>query len=483
MNKINLKDKHLRYGGYSAFLTLIVTAIVILINILVTPLNLKIDTTSEKIYSLTDTTKEVVSHAGAPINLYVLESTGQETALLKEILLKYTKLNDQVHLIYKDPILYPTFGQEYLKKSNQNMTSLGVSTVIVENKASGKFKIVPASEFIESTSPSTGNNTALTVESAITNAIGYVLTDKDGKVYYTTGHNERTLSPYITHSCNRANLTTTPINLLTDTLPDPATSIIMIYSPHSDFTQEEVDKLIDFMNAGGKAFVFMDVDTDVLPIFNQFLSFYGVSHQLGLVVETLAKNMSSIYPTYLVPNKGSHTILTDLTSNAAPIIFPNSSAFTQLKDARTSLNITPLLTTSKDAFLRVDLSNVETTKQEGDIDGPLTLAYAIEDTSVSLQNPEGKTEYAKLVVVGDSYGLSSDFDVAATSNERFISSGLGWLLSTNTLYGIEGKSEDTYTLKALSTQQSLFINTFIVVVMPLSVCLLGFVICMRRRHS
>lgn len=490
MSKINFKDKHIRYGGYGAFLTLLVIAITIVLNIVATNLNIKIDTTSEQIFSLSDTTKDLAKSIENPINLYVLEETGKEEGWLQEILLKYSKLNNNINIVYKDPVLYPAFGTDYLNRSNQNLTSISMHSIIVENTVTGKFKIVPASELMQSTDANNQNGqqtggVAITVENAITNAIGYVLTDKDGLIYYTTGHQEITPPSALLASCDKTNLTTNQLSLLTDDMPDPSNSVLAILSPHSDFTQEEVDKVIKYLTEGGKAIITMDADVANLTVFDQILSYYGVTHEAGIAVETNSKNMTSVYPTYLLPNKGKHAILQNMTSSSATIILPNASGFAALPDARTNLNITPLLTTSDNAFLKTDFANAKTlTKESGDIDGPITLAYAIEDPSTGVLLKSGDYDHTKLIVLGNSYGLSNDYiNVSATGNESFITSSLGWLLSVNTNYTIEGKTKDTYELRPMSTTTMLLINGFIVVVIPLIVAVIGIVVCVKRRHA
>lgn len=490
MSKINFKDKHIRYGGYGAFLTLLVIAIVIVLNIVATNLNIKLDTTSEQIFSLSDTTKDLAKTLDSPINIYVFEETGKEETWLQEILLKYSKLNNNINIVYKDPVLYPTFATDYLNRSTQKIQSLPLHSIIVENTTNGKFKIVLASDLMQATndgSSSDGQSSgvAITVENAITNALGYVLTDKDGLLYYTTGHQEITPPPAFSASCEKTNLTTDQINLLSDEMPDPSNSILAILSPHADFTQEEVDKVIEFLSAGGKAIITLDVDVAKLSVFEQILSYYGVAHEDGIAIETNSKNMTSVYPTYLLPNKGTHDIIKNMTASSTTIILPNATGFKALTDARTTLNITPLLTTSDNAYLKTDFANLSTlTKEAGDIDGPITLAYAIEDSSSGVLLQTGDYEHTKLLVLGNSYGLSNDYiNVSATGNESFITSSLGWLLSVNTNYAIEGKTKDTYALRPLSTTTMLLINGFIVIVIPVIVAIIGIVVCHRRRHA
>lgn len=471
MSKVNLKNKHLHYGGYGALLTLLVIAIAIVLNIFVTRLNLKIDTTSEKLYSISDTTKSVIQTIDCPVNIYVLEETGYETAWIKEVLINYTKLNPHLELIYKDPVLYPGFGSSYLEKTSQNISSLSTSTIIIENASTGKFKIIPPTEFVSSNASS---ETTITFENAITNALGYIMNENDGFIYYTQGHNELSIPTTLTDCFERANLTTNSIHLLTEELPDPTQSALVIYSPHSDFTSDEVEKVIDFLAHGGKAMIFLDYDTPNLTHFNEILSYYSVAHEAGIVVETDSSYMASTSPAILLPARGEHTILDHLTTQAA-IIVPFSSGLRKLPDGRSAITLSPLLGSSNDGFLKKNAESSTFSKEEGDIDGPIVVACAIEEQLSNIDT--------KLFVMANTLFLDSNsLNVSATGNIDFMNSVLGWLFSLDTSYAIEGKTEDIYTIKALSTSQTLMIELFVMVIIPLIIIITGITVWIKRRH-
>lgn len=472
MSKVNLKDKHLRYGGYGALLTLLVIAITIVINIIVTNLNLKIDATSEKLYSLSDSTKEVVATIDEPINIYVLETTGSETEWMQEVLTKYTKLNNNLNLIYKDPVLYPAFGSSYLERTKQNISSINNSTVIIENVATGKFKILPPSEFISNTESS---GTSIVLENAITNGLGYVMNENDGLIYYTTGHNELNLPAALTDCFERANLTTASIDLLTEEMPNPDESALVIYSPHSDFTEEEVTKVIDFLTAGGKAMIFLDYNTPELTHFNEILHYYSVAHEPGVAVESNSGNMTSSSPAVLLPSQGEHEILDNINTDSAPIIVPIASGLEKLSNGRATVTLSPLLGTSNHSFLKKNVQGSTFAKEDGDIDGPIVISCAIEETTSSADT--------KLFIMSSTYFLDSNtLNVSATGNSSYINSVLGWLFSLDTNYAIEAKTQDTYTIKALSSAQTLMIEILVMVIVPLIVVITGIIVWIKRRH-
>lgn len=471
MSKVGFKDKHLHYGSYSALLTLIVIALTIIFNIVITSLNLKIDMTSEGIYSLSDRSKEIIVDVTDPINIYVLEETGSETVFLKEVLTNYTKLNSNISLIYKDPVLYPTFGLSYLERSTQNIKSLNNSTVIIENQGTGKFKMIPPSEFIAADEV---NGNQLTLENAITSALGYVMNPNTNSIYYTTGHNELDLPATLTDCIDRANLTLNSIDLLTENMPDPKASSLLINSPHSDFTEEEVSKIIDFLVTGGKAMIFLDADSPKLTYFNEVLNYYGVSHEIGIAIENNARYMSSASPAYLIPAKGEHEIIDNISSNSSSIIIPISSGLNKLPSSRSTITLTPLIGTSNNSFLKKDISSTTLIKEDGDTNGPILIACTIEDSA----SPD-----TKLFIMANSYFLTNDFlNVSATGNAKFMTSTLDWLFSLDTSYAIEAKTQDIYEIRALSSIETIVLQIITMVIIPLIVMITGITVWVKRRH-
>ena len=82
-------------------------------------------------------------------------------------------------------------------------------------------------------------------------------------------------------------------------MPEDATAII-INSPTVDFNEEDAQKVIDYLNGGGKALIIGYAYNDELTNFNKILAAYNVSFKTGVVAE----NDSSKYyqnPLYLLP--------------------------------------------------------------------------------------------------------------------------------------------------------------------------------------
>ena len=473
------KNNFLRYGGYSALLTLMVIAIAIVVNIIVTDLNIKVDTTTEKLYSLSTNTEKVTKALTVPINIYILQETGKEELRLKEIINKYVNLNNKITVTYKDPILYPTFANAYKKTSSSTIPN---GSVIVENRNTGKYKVLTPADLYETTT--TDDNVVLLegliVENALTNALGYVSTDIDGTVYYTSGHNELDLPTGFKDAVGYANLSLSELNLLTAQMPSPENSIVLVFSPHTDFTKEELKKLTNFLDEGGKAMLFMDINMPELPNFNELLSYYSIAHDQGLLIETDANYSQSSYPTYLLPGMSKHDITNSLRANKVPVIIPFGSGIKHLNTLRNGVTLTPLLSSSEESYLKKNINPSTYAYEEGDIPGPVILACAIEENNtLDASNPIN----TKLFVMSSSFFLDENMvNLDTTGNKELITNALGWLFSVDNSYAIQTKDIDTYNLRPISSSGFIIFGALTIVVIPGIIIIFGITIWIKRRH-
>ena len=69
----------------------------------------------------------------------------------------------------------------------------------------------------------------------------------------------------ITESLEKANYQIQSLNLLTEeTVPEDA-GCLLIASPQADLSEEEADKVISYLEDGGKAIIFTDYTTTDIP--------------------------------------------------------------------------------------------------------------------------------------------------------------------------------------------------------------------------
>lgn len=321
---------------------------------------------------------------------------------------------------------------------------------------------------------------SITIENAITNALGYVSTDVDGTIYYTSGHNELAIPTALKDASERANLTLTELDLLTAEMPSPDNSIVLVFSPHTDFTQEEIKKLTDFLDQGGKAMLFMDANMPELTNYNELLSYYGIAHEQGVVIETDSNYSLTSYPTYLLPAMVSHDITNSLTQSKLPVVVPFTSGIKNLNNARNGVTLTPLLSSSDQSYLKKNINPSTYEFEDGDINGPVILACAVEENNtLDAQNPIN----TRLFVMADSFFLDDQMvSLDSTGNKEFLTNAFGWLFSIDNSYAIEAKTLENYNLRSISSSQLIIFGGLTMVVIPLVILILGITVWVKRRH-
>lgn len=113
----------LRGGSYSLMVTGLVLAILIVVNIFVSSLPssmTKYDISATKLYSITSNTKVVVNALDQDVTIYWIVQSGQEDAVIENLLSKYEALSDHIKVEKKNPDVYPTFAQQYTSETVAN---------------------------------------------------------------------------------------------------------------------------------------------------------------------------------------------------------------------------------------------------------------------------------------------------------------------------------------------------------------------------
>ncbi|MGM9625087.1 MAG: Gldg family protein, partial [Eubacteriales bacterium] len=119
-----------KMGAYSAFLTLVVIAFVVVVNLMVGELPTtmtKFDTSSLQLYTLSDTTVSMVKGLNEDVTMYYIVQNGTEDANIEEILNRYASYSSRVKIRVIDPTSNPSFSSKYTDDTLSN------NSVIVES--------------------------------------------------------------------------------------------------------------------------------------------------------------------------------------------------------------------------------------------------------------------------------------------------------------------------------------------------------------
>ena len=108
--------KVFRNGLYSTAVLAAAVVLAILLNLLVRAVPSKyteFDLSAAKMYTLGDSSKELVDGLTQDVTIYYLCETGSEDAIITKLLDHYAEESSHLHWEQKDSALYPAFAAQY----------------------------------------------------------------------------------------------------------------------------------------------------------------------------------------------------------------------------------------------------------------------------------------------------------------------------------------------------------------------------------
>lgn len=78
------------------------------------------DLSASKLYSVTSSTKAVLSGLTEDVNIYWIVQSDEEDQVLEQLLAKYESLSEHIHVVKRNPDIYPTFAQQYTDETVSN---------------------------------------------------------------------------------------------------------------------------------------------------------------------------------------------------------------------------------------------------------------------------------------------------------------------------------------------------------------------------
>lgn len=458
-----------RGGAYSLTISVVVLAILLVLNIFVSALPAAVtryDISASKLYSITSNTKAVVNALEQDVTIYWVAQSGQEDEVIENLLGKYDSLSSHIQVVKKNPDVYPAFAEQYTDETVRN------NSLIVECGDRSRFIGYDDIYVQEADIYSYSYNTSFDGEGAITSAIDYVISEELPQIYILEGHGEASLPASFQEQMEKENMETKSLSLLTvDAIPEDA-DCVMIYAPASDISPEEKDLLADYAAQGGKLFVAAGpVEDGVLENLYALLADYGVETNEGIVVEGDREHYSFQGPAALLPDMGSDAITDSLIDEKYNPVMPLSLGLTVTENSGSG-TVTELLTTSDAAYSKVaGYSMTDYEKEDGDIDGPFALAVAIDTAG------EGKIVwFTSSSFLEDMYNATS-----SGANANLGMNALSALIGETEAMAIRSKSLN-YNYLTISDSTASLLKVLMIGVFPLAYLGIGVVVALRRRR-
>ena len=448
----------------------------IVVTLAINNLNLNpIDFTSEKLYTLTDTSKERVKIIDKDVNIYFV-SYSENSAILdlaKQYHNENEKINVEIAKATERPDLVDKYGIEDETEG-----------IIVESGE--RSKVLTQTDFY--TYDTTTNDEIDITEEKLTNSILYVAADEIPTVYllegysnFSTSSNLRYLSMYLENEVTELKT----LSVLTEgQIPEDCNALI-IMSPSKDFDEITKNEIINYINRGGNILWFNSAVTNnqELPNVNEVLGTYGIKpFDYGVIYEADTSKMMYQSPGIIIPTVNYSKI----TKNIPAALLVNATKINLVSDDElSSLNVTKteLMKTSDKAFFRKDLTIQSENKQTDEEEASFVVGVEL-DKKID----EANKKESKLVIYGENLFIS-DFTLSESSTAPIISFSYNKDVAIDSMAYLADREDDIVIRKNTNTtiynatvEQNEIIQAIIFGV-PVIIIAVGTIVWQHRRRK
>jgi ABC-2 type transport system permease protein len=452
--------------------TVIKSVVVVALTVCVSGLGMKYtkvyDFTSEKVLTLSDTTKDVVSSIHNPTTLYYMGLQSRANATYQELLQAYADLSDYVKVVYVNVETDWDFRSDYLS----DQESVNEASILVASEDRQVY--LDSADYTSSVQVSTYSyENYLYIENQLTSAVYYVNAEDSEEVTMLTGCGEDDLSASFLNLLSMNNYETEDLNLQTklvslDQTFSDDTRLALMNAPQTDYEEDALEEISNFVENGGNLFVVLDPLNEDLPNLYAFLKEYGLEVQSGVVIESDSSNYMYDTSYYIIPQIKKTSFTEDILDEGMQVLTMTSKGI-KIVDSEKGYEVTEVLKTATGSFSKVDDFDDVTTKGENDISGPFSVA------AVAQKEGEGSV----FLLTSDVF-FNEDVDVDSNGGNRKL-----FIDVVNQLTGkedgimIEGKEVGNQTAFYPTKTRNL-VKIMTMVVIPVALLLIGIVVLIVR---
>lgn len=482
--KAGLNKKYLKIGSFSLTMTAVVIAVVIVANLFIAELPAtwtKYDLSSASLYSVGTETETILASVDEDVTFTLLAQRGNEDQTILELLERYQALCGHIKIRTVDPITNPTFIEKYTSETVSPNSVIAESAqrhyvvdyydiYTVEYSEEELYYYYYYGQMPTGTPYFSG-------ELALTTAVDYVTRDDLPTAYTLTGHGETALSQKIETYIAAENIArVSDYSMLTaETLPADCSSVI-INQPTSDISADECEKLIAYLNEGGNIILTtgaLSFNSNLMPNLTALAKYMGLEPVDGIVIET-DQNRYMMTPHYLLPSLGT-------TASGPLSLLPNNQIYVLANAAHGILSdgsrsVIPLLSTSKNAYVKGDLSGEDLSKSAGDLEGLVYVGAAVEIEANGTRGETGKFVWFSSPALADE---AADMYVSGGNSSVFMAT-VNWMSENKTSLSILAKQMQVEALTIPEADAGIW-SIIVIFVIPLTVFAWGFIVWFRRR--
>ncbi len=476
-----------------------------------------VDCTQERIYTLSQKTRNILRDLDQDVQITVLMGTGHVPYGLQGSIEVGPKVRDLIRLYRGGSSNVETEVIDvYRQKTRAEQLAIALKTEVKPDsiivQCGDRHKQVAFADLIDfPRMPYLGADQmplpGFKGEEKLTEAVLSVAEESQTTVYFTTGHGElategaegKAFNQFVIE-LKRDNYRVDSLNLMTQREIPEDCDLIVIPGPTAPFQNEEVDLLRTYLKKNGKLLVFLRprATRGNAAGLDALLAEYNVVLRDDQVIIEVYRNLFTGRQVgdlqVIVDDYGEHPITEDLkTTNCVvqstcflePAIADDASGVAPSLSA--PYKTTPLMRSSPRSWGESNLAARNVQYDQGqDTKGPLILAMAIEPKgprqSPYAPQPPGEDEKGPRIVVVGSITVASDTAIREyAGNRTFALNCVGWLARKESKLGIPPQRPQRHELDSSPTAMR---ATFFITVlgMPLAAAIAGGLVWWIRRR-
>ncbi len=478
-----LKKSRTQTGIQKVVEFVVVVTVVVFFYLLVNQHQGRLDLTAQGLYRLSPETLATLKALTNELSIVCFRpdaASGPVIEYQENLLKTYQAKSKFVRLKFVDPIKNPVLASEYklteeistFFEYGGNRVAVGVRDIMDQDAQTGKMNYRG--------------------EEAFTSAIKSLLDSDVRKAYVLAGHGE--FSPSGTSYQGYADF----FNALSQDMiewksldltkfieiPKNA-SLLIIGRPTHNFSVDELDTIKDYIDNGGNILAFVEHDTILLM--QDILKEFGIYFLPNIVIEEenyIPQLGNTVFSPRLIP----HPITDPLLKRKLPVVVGVATALVATKETNignVSLEITPLLLSSKTSYAERNLEslkNRKTVKDKDDWEGPLPLGFAVVRRKLQIfRGLEGaitNTVESRLVVFGDA-DMANNAYLAQWANKDLLLNAVNFLVKRERKITLRPKNPLVAEYQLTSTDQAILIS--VAVLLVLGYVVTGVLVIYNRR--
>lgn len=471
--------KWLSNTTYTVIILIIIITAYVGINMLMEKINMTdIDLTADKIYSLSDASKQIAKSINKEVNIILVNMSDIQSVI--DFSNRYSKENDKIKVtVITDVNKEPELAAKY------NLTANSYQIII---QCGDKEKVLTTSD-LYTYDYTTYEEKDLT-EEAMTNALLDVTTENKPKIYFLAGHNDNLelyMYSFKQSLVNEAN-EVEDLDLLTKGEVPEDCSVLAITTLNNDIKEIERDAILKYIKNGGEIILFTDANVTKIrmPNFQKVLDEYGISISEGILLEQDTDKMLSGSPSAIVVTVNAGTSITQNINMDTNACFINSGKI-NFKDSETleklGVEFETLATTTDQAFYREDLTIASTSKQSGDEEGAATVGALLTKKIAADKNSKMIVYSNNMFITNMQISLNSQYYLYAYelyNNEDLALNSISYLTGREDTIMIR-KNTETTTYTVTEQQQNIILT--IIFAVPVLIIVVGIIIWQVRRRK